>query len=453
LSRAALDPLCSVSGKEISPRISGVSGQIQGKIYPGAWIKLTGNRLTADVRITKSGNPNIVIKPEAKSVTYYDEGRERMRIDFQLSSTTPVGSYYINVYSATGVKSPTVPFRVVKRPVAADGLLDPVIVSVSASTTDIYPGSWVKLLGKRLSGDVRITKHNYPNIIIKPVARINADASRVDFKLPPEVTVGAYYLNVYSDVGRNSNTMPLRVVGSNSEENVQPTITFVSPSGGETFKSGQQVIVRYDMANFLRVANVQIQLNKGAIYPGGPYNPVGNATNYMPAGHYTFTIPADAPSGDDYSFMINSDYPNTETSAHFQSNIFSIVAPDTSASGRPRIEGEVLTGVSGHGTGHWLRIRGARLTNNVVIRKYGGTATTTLSGGIVSGVPGNAAAFLDIELNIPVGSYQLNIIGSDGTVSNTVRLNVTAETASSRASQIAAVASAIQALVAQLKVQ
>jgi len=112
--------------------------------------------------------------------------------------------------------------------------------------------------------------------------------------------------------------------GGNS---TQPSISVNRPNAGQTFNPGQLVTIQYTVSNFPRAVNVQIQLNKGATYPNGPYNPVGNATSYLPAtGTYTFTIPANAVPGNDYSFMINSDYPNTEASAHFQSSNFSVVS-------------------------------------------------------------------------------------------------------------------------------
>lgn len=123
--------------------------------------------------------------------------------------------------------------------------------------------------------------------------------------------IGTVYSNSFTIAGGNS----------------QPSILVSWPNGGETFKPGQQVLVHYSISNFPRPIRVQIQLNKGATYPNGPYNPVGDATAYLPTtGNYTFTIPASAVTGNDYSFMINSDYPSTETSAHFQSNNFTITS-------------------------------------------------------------------------------------------------------------------------------
>ncbi|MDO8424603.1 MAG: Psg1 family protein [bacterium] len=112
-----------------------------------------------------------------------------------------------------------------------------------------------------------------------------------------------------------------------------PSVTFLYPNGGETFNPGERVLVKYSTHNFPRAVTVQIQLNKGAVYPNGPFNPIGQATNYIPdTGSYAFTIPLNAVPGNDYSFMINADYPTTETSASFHSNNFSIASSTASPS-------------------------------------------------------------------------------------------------------------------------
>ncbi|MSU56461.1 MAG: hypothetical protein EXS51_04135, partial [Candidatus Taylorbacteria bacterium] len=117
-----------------------------------------------------------------------------------------------------------------------------------------------------------------------------------------------------------------------------PVVKVVSPNGGETFVAGQKVTISYSTRNYPRPVKVAIQLNKGATYPNGPYNPVGVeglATDYnLATGSYTWTIPLDMPAGSDYSLLISPDYPNTETplgTAH--SSSFTITAPASSGGG------------------------------------------------------------------------------------------------------------------------
>lgn len=87
-----------------APRISA----IDGGLYPGGWVKLNGSRLTTDVRITKNGSSGLVVIPLSIKDTYGNG----TRIDFQLPMETATGSYYINVYSASGLKSPSMPLSV-----------------------------------------------------------------------------------------------------------------------------------------------------------------------------------------------------------------------------------------------------------------------------------------------------------------------------------------------------
>lgn len=136
----------------------------------------------------------------------------------------------------------------------------------------------------------------------------------------------------YPGGGRGGDTIKIVPFTVSSSTNAQPSITITSPNANGSFIPGQQVAVQYSASNFPRAINVQIQLNKGAVYPNGPFNPIGTATNYVPAtGSYLFTIPLSAVPGNNYSFMINSDYPTTETSTSFYSNNFAITASTTVA--------------------------------------------------------------------------------------------------------------------------
>jgi hypothetical protein len=94
---------------EVAPRINSISGNQ----YPGGWVKLSGMRLTTDVKITKAdGTGTTVYVP----LDIRDTNSNGTRIDFKLDPAMPVGAYYINVYSKTGMKSPTLSFPVRVRP-------------------------------------------------------------------------------------------------------------------------------------------------------------------------------------------------------------------------------------------------------------------------------------------------------------------------------------------------
>lgn len=104
-----------------------------------------------------------------------------------------------------------------------------------------------------------------------------------------------------------------------------PIVTISNPKKGDIYYPGQQIVVKYSVSGFPRPVNVQIQLNKGAVYPNGPYNPVYYSATYVPAtGSYLYTVPANMYSGSDYSFMISTDYPNTNSSTSGHSEEFTI---------------------------------------------------------------------------------------------------------------------------------
>lgn len=97
---------------EVAPRINSISG---GQ-YPGGWVKLSGMRLTTDVKITKAdGTGTTIYVP----LQIKDTNGDGTRIDFKLDPAMPVGAYYINVYSKTDKKSPTLSFPVRARPVVS----------------------------------------------------------------------------------------------------------------------------------------------------------------------------------------------------------------------------------------------------------------------------------------------------------------------------------------------
>jgi hypothetical protein len=112
-------------------------------------------------------------------------------------------------------------------------------------------------------------------------------------------------------------------------------ITVLSPNGGDRFQPGQQVTIKYNVNNFPRPVKVQFQLNKGAVYPSGPYHPINGSGDYQPAtGTYVYTLPTGLADGTDYSFLILTDYPSTESpSGNGHSANFSIISGTSTQSG------------------------------------------------------------------------------------------------------------------------
>ena len=137
----------------------------------------------------------------------------------------------------------------------------------------------------------------------------------------------AYITNnvVYELTGAHSLGFSVRCI--QEHETPQIKVSVISPKGGDSYYPGQQVEIVWQEEGFPRDINVQIQLNKGAKYQGGLLNPVGEATDYFKStGRYVFTIPQDIVPGDDYSFLINTDYPQTEIGYSGYSENFSVVS-------------------------------------------------------------------------------------------------------------------------------
>lgn len=160
----------------------------------------------------------------------------------------------------------------------------------------------------------------------------------------PVYTGAGSYVLLLCDAGKQcnggitTNSAVFTIISSNTTT-TQPSITVSSPTAGQSFSPGQQIVIRYSANNFPKSVNVAMQLNKGAKYPNGPFYPVDTQSTsiglptYGPAtGSYTWTIPFGLTPGNDYSILISSDYPNTETSAANEgySGNFTITSASTS---------------------------------------------------------------------------------------------------------------------------
>jgi hypothetical protein len=331
-------------------------------------------------------------------------------------------------------------------------------ITNNVDTDNFYPRAWIKVKGTRLTNDVRITNNNDKTVKVpQSITNVYKDGTRIDFQIPANMPLGPYYLNIYAANGEKSNTMPFRIEAKKVDAPAQPTITVVSPNGGESYVTGSQVPLRFSTTlTDKQTSGITLQLYKKTTDSFGKMYVSDIVAKWVGGSPYSWTIPSTVAPGEYFIYAAGQELVGISGEIiDFSDNSFSITSPDT-ASGRPRIEGPVVNNVTTLDgvTNTWYRFRGARLTNDITIRKYGETTTSKLIGGVVSGVTGNAAAFLDVKLTLSVGSYQVNIIGTDGTVSNTVRLNVKeADKSTSKASQIAAVASALEALISQLKAQ
>jgi len=225
---------------------------------------------------------------------------------------------------------------------------------ISSVTTTIVPTDATFTYRKYLIKGERLACGNVYVNNVKLATGSYSCLEGLTISFDTDLPAGSYPVYVQNAIGK-SNTVFV-TIGASS----QPSILVSWPNGGQVFNPGQQALVHYSISNFPRPINVQIQLNKGAIYPNGPYNPVGKATAYLPAtGNYTFTIPTNAVPGNDYSFMINSDYPSTEVSAHFQSDNFTVATiATTTQSTTPVINSASYSGDKGQ-----LTITGERLNS------------------------------------------------------------------------------------------
>lgn len=131
----------------------------------------------------------------------------------------------------------------------------------------------------------------------------------------------------YGDFGFSTRT----IVNNRIAEECQFDIRITSPSASDAYSPGDTITINYTMDGYPSDTKISLQLNKGAVYPSGPWNPVDVITGsweqveYVPAsGSYKYTIPENIPSGDDYTVFLGTDYPNTEVSRSYWSDEFSI---------------------------------------------------------------------------------------------------------------------------------
>lgn len=214
------DPRISTTTSTINPQDKNTIGDF----ISGSWAKISGARLTKNIRIfpyptTPTSIPYDVVGTLSTDAT---------RLDFKLPDL-PAGTYNVQLVDPTDSSrtSQMVSLRVKNpngtslssepEPTPAVAETDPVIRAITSadSVNGLYPGVWVKLNGSRLTRDVRITKSDGTGEI-RPTqvnfAGTLAEGTRVDFRIPPNVVPGPYYINVYSATGKKSPTWQFRIV-------------------------------------------------------------------------------------------------------------------------------------------------------------------------------------------------------------------------------------------------
>ena len=140
--------------------------------------------------------------------------------------------------------------------------------------------------------------------------------------IPATLTSGQYTINITdSDPGSNNPeawSQPFNIVAQQNNA-AQPSITLISPNGGEVWQQGQTYQVTWQRTNF----NDEVAINLLDYTPGTRYGMQYGITNGVSIRTapgqtiFSWTIPASIPPGDYYKVSIGSGAVNSMSNTYF----------------------------------------------------------------------------------------------------------------------------------------
>lgn len=129
--------------------------------------------------------------------------------------------------------------------------------------------------------------------------------------------------NSVDESNENNNTFTMTIVVQPATSPTQPSITIISPNGGETLSQGQTYTIKW---NSTGVNNVNINLTPNN---GGTQYIIAPVAVSASAGNYSWTVPSYIQSGTTYKIIIGSDDGKT---TDYSDNNFTIISPTTQPS-------------------------------------------------------------------------------------------------------------------------
>lgn len=173
--------------------------------------------------------------------------------------------------------------------------------AINSVTNPISPGQQMSIFGSNLNGTNDFGKVYIDTVLTTALVDGGREGTFLFFTLPNNISLGTHSLYVTTDSNRTSN-----VVGFQVQSSSEPRITILSPNGGEVYKVGSVVNIKWN-TNIPGSQTVNLWLS----------DKYGNterviASPIQNTGNYSWTIPQDlVPDGTSGAFKIFINTHNT----------------------------------------------------------------------------------------------------------------------------------------------
>ncbi len=225
---------------------------------------------------------------DGKSVELWRGGNDKIR-QVPIPAATQTGKYEIDVVASVNGKSYMGTSGTFSVTGPTSGTTQPTLISVSPESGS--SGTNVVLIG---SGFIPTAVVNLCGAEYKPVS-VSADGKQIVFVVPEELKTKASLCTIY--VSNKNGTYTNQDKTFRLTSSVQPSITVLSPNGGETFMLGQQVDIRWSSSNVSRVSLDLYNPNTGALLlknlvsvAGNPGNVSWTIPSYVEPGRYWLRV-------------------------------------------------------------------------------------------------------------------------------------------------------------------
>ncbi|MDO8620645.1 MAG: GPI anchored serine-threonine rich family protein [bacterium] len=157
------------------------------------------------------------------------------------------------------------------------------------------------------------------------------DSKKLSFKLPSELGTGSYVVRVNNGSGDSTGRISFSVILA-----PKPSVTVLSPNGGEIYTVGDSVNITWKSSNFDSLTVWLTLADKyGTSVPGGKLN----AANIPNTGSYSWAIPSDiVPAGTSGAFrIVASSFDDGPSAYDLSDSYFTITGPAPAPEPEPEV--------------------------------------------------------------------------------------------------------------------
>ncbi|MBI3114422.1 MAG: hypothetical protein HYZ07_00495, partial [Candidatus Harrisonbacteria bacterium] len=207
------------------------------------------------------------------------------------------------------------------------------VVAPAGADFEVYPGERFSIEGTNLEGSSLAVYFAHNG---KDLAQVTQRGDTLIWAIaPPDLVPGNTYALYVANERGVSNPVQVKAQGSSA---ARPSITVLSPNGGESFGVGDRMVITWNTGNFPANARVAIQLAQKI--PNGYYGQAPIALDTPNTGRFEWLIPTTIPVSTHYAVSIQGpnggeegkgaqDYSNNEFSISGGEPIVIEVSPNS----------------------------------------------------------------------------------------------------------------------------